>query len=438
LLAFVTALLIAVMLAGAVSAQNATPPPQSETDIDATLDVIARETAALRGLPPLVEIADVLLTRDELRAMLPDLLADEIDAAQLAAESRALVALGLLPAGTDLAALNERVMGEQAAGYYDLRSDEMIVVLDDDFGVEEYFYAHEVVHALQDAYLDPDDQLEDTSEMSSDRALAALALFEGDATYTSNLYLAEHPALAMKILQELQQDFPELEQAPAPLSVMLVFPYSAGNTFVARLYAEGGWGAVDAAYGDLPVSTEQILHPRRYLDRDEPSVVTLPEPATALGGGWRIVDEDTLGELQTGLLLADLEPGEGFNGNTGRVDLPEAATNAAAGWDGDRFALWEDGDSEREVLVWRSVWDSAEDARAFARALARFGATRWGGIFNGESPDDVALATPRIAARILLLGQEVLYVQAPDISLADATLGALQTAPAVDPAPGPN
>ena len=94
--------------------------------------------------------------------------------------------------------------------------------------------------------------------------------------------------------------------------------------------------------------------------------------------------------------------------------------------------------SDREVLVWRSVWDSAEDARAFARALARFGTTRWGGVFNGESPDDVALVTPEIAARILLLGQEVLYVQAPDISLADAALGALQTVPAADPAPGPN
>jgi hypothetical protein len=427
------------MLAGAVSAQNATPEPRAETDIDATLAAIARETATLRGLPPLAEIDDVLLTRDELRAMLPDLLADEVDAARLTAESRALVALGLLPAGTDLAALNEHVMGEQAAGYYDLRSDEMIVVLDDDFGVEEYFYAHEVVHALQDAYLDPDDQLEDTSELSSDRALAALALFEGDATYTSNLYLAEHPALAMKILQELQQDFPELEQAPAPLSVTLVFPYSAGNTFVDRLYAEGGWDAVDAAYGDLPVSTEQILHPRRYLERDEPSGVTLPEPASALGDGWRIVDEDTLGELQTGLLLADLESGEGFNGNTGRLDLPEAAANAAAGWDGDRFALWEDGAGQREVLVWRSVWDTSEDARAFARALARFGNTRWdGGVFNGESPDDVALVTPEIAARILLLGQEVLYVQAPDISLADAALGALRAAPPPDPAPGPN
>jgi hypothetical protein len=411
---------------------------ERDAALEARLDRIARETAELRGLPPLAEIDDVLLTRDELIAMLPDLLAAEIDTAELAAQTRALAALGLIPAETDLGGLSERVMGEQAAGYYDLLTDEMIVVLDDEFGgAEEYFYSHEVVHALQDAYLDPDDRLEDTSTLSGDETLAALALFEGDATYASTLYLAEHPALALTILEELQQDYPELEQAPAPVAAVLVFPYSAGNTFVDRLYAAGGWDAVNAAYDDIPASTEQILHPKRYLDRDVPSSVALPAPGSALGDGWRIVDEDTLGELQVGLLLAGLQPGEGFNGNTGQIDLPEAARNAAAGWDGDRFALWEDQASQREVLVWRSVWDTPRDARAFARALAGVGNERWSGIFNGESPDDVALVTPEIAARIQLDGQEVRYVQAPDLSLADTALAALQSAAPPNPAPGP-
>jgi hypothetical protein len=83
------------------------------------------------------------------------------------------------------------------------------------------------------------------------------------------------------------------------------------------------------------------------------------------------------------------------------------------------------------------VWDTESDARAFSRALAQFGNNRWGGVFNGESPDDVALATPEIAARIELDGQEVRYVQAPTLALADAALAALQAAPPPDPAPGP-
>jgi hypothetical protein len=121
---------------------------------------------------------------------------------------------------------------------------------------------------------------------------------------------------------------------------------------------------------------------------------------------------------------------------TGAIELPEAARNAAAGWDGDSFALWENGD--QEVLVWRSVWDTPQDARAFSRALAAFGNKRWDGVFNGESADDIALVTDQVAARILLDEQEVLYIQAPTLPLADAALAALQAAPPPAVDPGPN
>jgi hypothetical protein len=330
-----------------------------------------------------------------------------------------------------------RLMGEQAAGFYDPLSDEMFVLFDGNPSLTEYFYAHEVIHALQDAHLDPDDLMEDLTALNGDQTLATLALYEGDAVAGSAAYLERHPALAVALLREAGRDFPVMDEAPALVGIVLLFPYTTGASFIDRLLGEGGWDAVDAAYADMPASTEQILHPLKYLERDEPSLIALPDPTTALGAGWRVVDENTLGELQTAVLLADFAPGEGFNGITGEIALPEAARNAAAGWDGDRYALWEDVAGGRETLVWRSVWDTPEDARAFSRALAQFGNTRWNGVFNGESPDDVALVTPEIAARILLDGQEVLYVQAPDLTLADAALAALQTTPPPDPAPGP-
>jgi hypothetical protein len=408
----------------------------AKTALEANLDRIAQETAELRELPPLAEIDDVLVSQDELLAMMPELIAEEMTPEEAVAQSRSLAALGLIPAGTDLLDLNVRLMSEQVAGFYDPLSDEMLVLFDGNPGLTEYFYSHEVVHALQDAYLDPDDLMEDLTALNSDQILATVALYEGDAVTGSTAYLEQHPALTAALLREAGRDSPVMDAAPAAVVVTLLFPYTSGVVFVARLLDEGGWDAVDGAYGDMPASTEQILHPLKYLERDEPSLLTLPDPTSALGADWRVVDEDTLGELQTALLLANFDPGEGFNGITGDIALPESARNAAAGWDGDRFALWEDG--EREILVWRAVWDTPEDARAFSRALAQFGNERWNGVFNGESPDDVALVTPDIAARILLDGQEVLYVQAPDLSLADAVLAALQTAPLPDPAPGPD
>ena len=418
---------------------SAIPALAQDASLDAELERIARETAAIRELPSLADIDDVLLTREELLAMMPDLIGDEVDSEDAAAQSRALAALGLLPAGTDLFDLTLRLMGEQAAGYYEPLTDEMIVVTDGDsspdLGAEEYFYSHEVVHALQDAHLDRDDLMEEPPEGNGDAGLAAIALYEGDAVVASTAYLESHPELALEIARAGTPDFPEIDAAPGAVVVSLVFPYTEGADFVSRLRREGGWEAVNAAYADIPVSTEQILHPGKYLQRDAPAAAPLPDPAV-LGDGWTLVDDDTLGELRIGLLLADLPPGGGINAITGAIGLPEAARNAAAGWDGDRYALWEnDG---REVSVWRSVWDSPSDARAFSRALAQFQQSRRGGVFTGESPDDIALITPEIAARIQLDGQEVRYIQAPDLALADAALAAMQAAPPPDPAPGPD
>ncbi len=408
-----------------------------ETELEAELERIARETAVIRELPPLDEVDDVMLSREELLAMMPELIAEESDPEEVAAESRALAALGLIPEGTDLLDLTVRLMGEQAAGFYDPLTDEMIVVADGDFGAEEYFYSHEIVHALQDAHLDPDDLMEETESVNSDATLALIALYEGDAVAASNAYVMARPELAMALLREAQVDYPELDQAPGSISAILIFPYLSGESFVQRLLDEEGWEAVDAAYADIPASTEQILHPQKYLERDRPSNVPLPDLDAALGAGWTIVDDDTLGEFQTAVLLANFAPGESIDTFSGGIRLPETARNAAAGWDGDRFALWEEAESGEEVLVWRSVWDTPQDARAFSRALAKFGETRWDGIFNGESPDDVALVTGEIAARILLDGQEVYYVQSPELPLTDAALAVLEAAPAPDPAPGP-
>jgi len=433
----VLAIALAVTTCGVIGgalAQDA----DAEIELEANLDRIARETAELRELPPLAEIDDVLVSQDELLAMMSSLITEEITPAEAAAQSRSLAALGLIPVGTDLFDLTLRLMSEQVAGFYDPLNDEMLVVFDGNPGLTEYFYSHEVIHALQDAHLDPDDLMEDLTALNSDQTLATVALYEGDAVAGSTAYLERHPELTGALLRGVGRDSSVMDEAPASVTIALLFPYISGAAFVDRLLAEGGWDAVDAAYADIPASTEQVLHPLKYLERDEPSRIALPDLSTALGAGWQVVDEDTLGELQTAVLLADFDPGEGFNGITGDLALPEAARNAAAGWDGDRFALWEDGDDGRETLVWRSVWDSPEDARAFSRALAQFGNGRWDGVFNGESPDDVALITPDIAARILLDGQEVLYVQAPDLALTDAALAALQTAPPPGPAPGPD
>lgn len=391
---------------------------------EAEFDRVAARTAELRELPPLAEIDEAFQTGEELRAELPAQIAEDYPPEEAAAESRSWATLGLVPEGSDLVALFIDLLGDQVAGYYDPETNEMVMIADDDdFGaLQEFTYSHEVVHALQDEHLGLGKLiLEDAAELSDDAAIALTTLYEGDASVASLDYLAENPGLAARVALTAGAETPPLDGPPA-LSIWLIFPYLQGPVFVEALRDAGGWAAVDAAYADPPASTEQVLHPEKYLERDEPTAVTLPDPAAALGSGWQEVDQDTLGELLTAVVLSNLEEGEGVNEFLGTLDLPEPATNAAAGWDGDRYALWAKGD--QEAFAWRSVWDSEEDARAFAAALQASAAERYGGEWSGSAAAAV-FAGEGVQGRMALDGTSVAYVLAPTAELAEAGINAL-------------
>jgi hypothetical protein len=121
------------------------------------------------------------------------------------------------------------------------------------------------------------------------------------------------------------------------------------------MYGDGGWAAVDEAYDDPPASTEQVLHPEAWSDREPPIAVTVPaDLAAEMGPGWSVGLEDTLGELQLRIWL-----------RTGRDDADDATEAAAAGWGGDRVVLLDGPDGASAIAI-LSEWDSPEDAAEFA------------------------------------------------------------------------
>ena len=64
---------------------------------------------------------------------------------------------------------------------------------------------------------------------------------------------------------------------------------------------------IRAAFGNPPRSSEQILHPDKYWNpdqRDEPRRIEFD--ASALADGWKVLGQDTLGELYLGLLTTPL------------------------------------------------------------------------------------------------------------------------------------
>ncbi|MDQ3856053.1 MAG: hypothetical protein M3281_06615, partial [Chloroflexota bacterium] len=189
----------------------------------------------------------------------------------------------------------------------------------------------------------------------------------------------------------------------------LLFRYREGQIFATRLWQEGGWQAVNAAYRNPPQSSEQILHPEKYTqNRDEPTAVTVPDISRSLGAGWKRLDENTFGEFQVRVMLS-------------ASSESERASAAAAGWDGDRYQLWTRGDED--ALVWQSVWDSERDADDFAAALAGYDERRFDARFT-ESDASRVLITADRAVQLRVAGREVTYVQAPTKQLAASVVAA--------------
>ena len=375
-------------------------------------DRISNEMASLRNLE-LIEPLDISTqSRDELREWLLESIDDEYAGDVQERDQRVMELFGFIEPGTDIVQLQLDLLGEQIAGFYDPETGEMVVVSSNSgdklSASDEVTFAHEVVHALQDQHFDLMAIQADDSVAADDQYLAVSALIEGDATVGQVQYMIEHPMLLVSLQAELADlDSSELDSAPPFISGTLLFPYDYGATFVSALYEEGGWDLVDKAFTNLPQSTEQILHPEKYLAGEAPIDVAINDPLPVLGDDWSIFDVNTLGEYIIQLFL-----------DTGEI-RPSDAQQAAEGWGGDTYVVA--GTEDETVLVWSTEWDSEEDAEEFFRILSTHETKR----FNADKSGDDTETLSRFsyadgAGEIRLDGTSVTYVLGTSQDMVDA------------------
>jgi hypothetical protein len=146
---------------------------------------------------------------------------------------------------------------------------------------------------------------------------------------------------------------PTLQKAPPFIKDALIFPYLGGLTFSAAILKDTGWSGLAGLFERPPVSTQQVLHPALYRSGKNPQSVTLPPIEKLLGSGWSKLDENVMGEFGWKEVLKQF------------LDDARAKTLAAA-WDGDKYALYEEKQSKRLILVTRLHFDSEEHATRFS------------------------------------------------------------------------
>ena len=347
------------------SAAASSPPseapsaaPSSEpAAADPIYDEIEQEVAALRGLQPTGDVARTTLDEAQLAAEMEKLYQEESPPELVAANERFYKALGLLPPDASLGDLTVEMLSGGVAGYY--RDDQetlYVVSRSGEVGANEKItFAHEFNHALQDQHFTIFKDQEDVTNRS-DWLLARQAVYEGDSSLLMTLWASENftPQEFTDLLAQGLNDPSSqmLERMPAILRETLLYPYTTGLSFAqGQFISGGGWAGVDALYADLPETTEQILHPEKYQAGESPVVIDVPDDLAArIGPDWNLALDDTFGEFQTGVWLRDADAAK--------------ATEAAAGWGGDRVLVL-DGPGDAWATVLATEWDSAADAAEF-------------------------------------------------------------------------
>ena len=200
-----------------------------------------------------------------------------------------------------------------------------------------------------------------------DARMARLAVRHGDADMTKQLFWAGlrvdgvRPESHLKKLVEGAEKWERETSgfaglvAPRFLVRSSDFMWRRGGIFMETMRQQGGSGRLRYIYRRPPETTEQILHPEKYLTQETSATLDLkPVEDWVAARQGAPVFRTTLGELGTALLLESIE------GKT----RPDAAT----GWAGDVLRAWTEG--ERVLIVWATAWDSERDAREFEDAAA--------------------------------------------------------------------
>jgi hypothetical protein len=419
--AFLWALVLATACIGAGLArgqQASTVPPKAESsgtsnaEFSAAADEVLEQMSEITGLKLLTPLKKTLRSREEIRAYVVKQMDEDKNPAERYAGRRSAEAFGLIPKGFDLDSFMVDLLTEQIAGLYDPKAREFYIAdwipLDD----QRMVMAHELTHALEDQHFQIEGWVK-AARPNDDAELAREAVLEGSAMAAMVDFLLQGSGHSLRDLPDFDPSVlvgdlansAKLQKAPQFIKDALIFPYFGGLRFSAALLKPSGWSSLPGVFTKPPVSTQQILHPALYRSGKIPATVALPSLETMMGSGWSKLEENTLGEFGWEEVLKQ------FLGEERAKPLSEA-------WSGDRYAVYEEKQTKRLLLLTRLRLNSEEIAKRFfgqySEALEKKHNERTG-LFR--RPNFFSFGTPDGSVFLKCLAAECITFEGGDRSL---------------------
>jgi hypothetical protein len=305
-----------------------------------------------------------------------------------------------------------------AAGIY-LPWARQIFIAGAQFGInEEYMYAQEFDQALVDQNLDFG-KIGVTKQCiyEDERCQASQALIEGDALLLQSQWLKQYAGPRnLKSINNIKLPLQILADQDPPAYILqdLDFPNLYGLAFVNALYDKGNWAQVNQAYQNPPQTTEQIMHPDKYLSGEAAVPVGDFALDNTLGSNWKLIQSKSFGEWTTYLLL-------GYGADMASQVDPKTAKVAAAGWSGDHYQVLYNAANDQTALAAHWIWDSSADALEFQNAMQ----THLSKLYRGNQlnqPKGECWQVNNQATCLYSIEGQTLWLQGPDTQTLDTLL----------------
>ncbi len=336
-------------------------PAQVEGSADQQLvDGILKEVSELRNLKVLRTVPAVSHSRDQILSYVGKRIEEEYPGQALELEASLLKHLGLIPRQLDYRGTLKDFVTAQVAGYFDPFKDRFVLASWLATLMQRPIIAHELTHALQHQHFGLKSALKRIPE-NDDATIARSAVIEGDATITMVVHLMQRldlPELRKSVdaMADKIANGPTLTARHVPhyMRQGLTFPYVGALELLMRTMEKSSdFSGVDQLHRNPPKSTEQLLHPERYL-KDRPIAVDFKLSQSMLKG-YKVALRNRLGELGMRFLVSPL----------GKRD--QEAKQLADGWGGDRYAFLTKGQSVAFVAA--VATDDDDAAKRYRKLL---------------------------------------------------------------------
>jgi hypothetical protein len=276
-----------------------------------------------------------------------------------------LKALGIIEPNVNLVDQVKRLSTGSVTAFYDVHANELVIKN----GQLTPFMLKTIVHEMVRADYDQHFELDRPALASPDdeTGIAWDSLVEGTASRIETRFISALPDADKKAVQAEQQRIAGLlpKDLPDYVLVEYAFPFGSGPKFADYLMNNGGAARVNAAFSAPPTTTEQIIHPEKYVAGEGPKAMANP-PADGA-----VIRSGSLGQLGIMLMLA-------------QVLQPSDAEAASDGWGADRFVAWQNG---AQTCVRLAIdMDTPDRITAMGQALAAWAKDTPGATVQGSGP----------------------------------------------------